>query len=115
MQKYYLIPAEIVQESGESTRRPKYVDSLKLNWAGVYVQSKDIYILTVNESQDLTKLTKLEENSEVVTLDGKRKTKDNLKTQLNLDVKIKDTEDEVEFIAKLQEPNFTKEKLWVSD
>jgi len=115
MIKHYLIPAEIVIEDGESNRVPKYINDLKINWAGVYVEAKDVYILVVNEGKDLTKLDELEKQAEVILLNGERKTKDDLKTKLGLTEKIKDTEDEVEVIARLQEPNFTKDKIFVSD
>lgn len=114
MIKHYLIPAEIVLENGEPGRVPKYLDALKINWAGVYIEAKDIYVLVINESKDLSKIGELEKQADVILLDGKRKTKDDLKAKLDIP-EIKDGEDEIEVIAKLQEPNFTKDKIWVSD
>ena len=115
MIKHYLIPAEIVLEDGEPVRNPKYIGALKINWAGVYIESKDVYILVVNESKDLKKLDDIEKNPDVIVLDGNKKVKGELKTKLNLSKEIKDEEDEVEVLGKLQEPNFTKDKIWVSD
>ena len=115
MVKYYLIPAFLSIENGETSRNPKYLNELKINWAGVYVDSKDVYVVTVNESKDTTKLDKLEENPDIILLDKSKKSKDAVRAELNLLTDIKDGEDEVEIIARLKEPDFTRDKIWVSD
>lgn len=113
MIKYYLIPAEITVEDGEQSRNPKYINSLKINWSGVYIESLDHYVLVTNESKDLKKFDDLKKFADVTLLEGDKKSKDKVKSKLNIDVPL--DKDEVEFLAKIQVPDFTKDKIKVSD
>ena len=115
MIKHYLIPAEMKMENGEPLREPKYLMELKVNWAGTYIESKDHFLVVVNESKDLSKFDDIEKNPDVILLDGSSKVKGELKTKLGLSKDIKAKEDEIEVLGKLQEPDFTKDKIWVSD
>lgn len=93
MIKYYLIPAEHVVEDGSPLIRPKHMEGVMINWSGIYIKSKDAFLIVTNESKDLKKFDSFE-NKEGVE-------------------KIK--ESEVETLGKLQEPSFKKDKFWVSD
>jgi len=111
MIKYYLIPAEITIEDGESSRNPKYMDNLKINWSGVYVESRDFYVIVTNESSDLTKFTELEKHADVISLDDSEKARNAIAAKLG--IVIQSGTDLVELVARLQVSNFTKGKLSV--
>lgn len=111
MIKYYLIPATFVLERGNLVRTAKYLETLKLNWAGVYVESKDVYVVTVN-TIDQTKLNNLNANIDIIELINNTAVKTAVKNKLNIPT-IDNNTDVVEAIGKLQEPNFTKNKIWV--
>lgn len=111
MINYYLVPAQITTENGEPSRSPKYVGDLKLNWAGVYIETKDCYVMVVNSINPI-KLNSLKSQVGVVELDNSKQTKQSVGNILNIPL-VSDGDDLVEVVAKLQEPLFTKDKIWV--
>lgn len=120
MIKHYLVPAEMVIDSfsNEPLRRPKYLKAIGVNWAGVYVESKDVFVVVVNTKTSLnSKHNELSGKTDVIVLNGERDTKDLIKTKLGLSKKIRNDEDEVEVVARLQEKGFKKDRehLWVSE
>lgn len=113
MIKYYLIPTKTYMENGELSRTAKYLEDMGINWSGSYIKSKDVYVVCVNT--DAAKHTQLKAFLDVIELDGKKATKDKIKNILKLTGGIPITTDEVDFIGKMENPDFTKDKLWVSE
>jgi len=112
MIKYYLVPSEGDGKTIETQYTPKFVSNLNLSWSGVRIVSKNMFVIMVN-SKDTTKLTDLEKNDVIDITPNTRATKDLCQTKLG--ITIRDSDDTVESLAKLQEPNFDKDKMWVSD
>lgn len=113
MIKYYLIPPLLYQENGETNRTVKYLDALKINWSGIYLEAQDMYMVVVNETKDIAKLLDIEKNADVIILDGSTGAKNKVKSKLNINIKA--TDDEIVAIGKTIAPTFQKNQLWVSE
>ncbi len=113
MIKYYIIPPLLYQENGETNRTVKYLDALKINWSGIYLEAQDMYMVVVNETKNIAKLLDVEKNADVIILDGSATAKNKVKTKLNINTKA--SEYEIDIIGKTVSPTFQKNKLWVSD
>ena len=107
----YLIPTDQVMEDNIIVTVPKYILPFDTNWAGVFFEDKGVYLITVDitdkQHQDLIA------NLDVVDLSiNNKKSRDSITKTLG--ITTKSTDNLIDSIVKLKDPNASALNLKIS-
>lgn len=111
MIKYYIVPAEGDGLTIETSFKPKYINDLKLNWSGIHLVDKNVFLITINTKEDskVVDLNKLEDVIDIST--NSKAVKAAVESKFNIDAI--GNKDVFETLCRLKEPDFTKDKISV--
>ena len=112
MVKYYLIAKEGDGTSTQTAFRPMYIRGLNVNCAIHEVPGKDLFMVGIN-TRFPQKIDLLEKLPGVNRLDNSSQlSRRSLKMLMN--VEVNESEDIIEKVGRICEPDFAKEKFAVS-